>query len=135
MVSPECRIPSDRWRVWPRSARGDYGVMVERWNFIDPPSGTGTHPYVIGTDAIDLNGVAGQGNDNPPGIFTGHWITECLGTYYDPSYGTDPVPDPGKDKAYEDGAFAGFSDFYVVGARKNDRGPTSPAEVDYYLAP
>jgi hypothetical protein len=53
-------------------------------------------------------GKPGQNNDNPKSIFTKHFITECRGIYYDPSYGTDPISGPTRDKDYEDRSFAAY---------------------------
>jgi hypothetical protein len=130
-------IPADRVRVWPKN--NDTSVIVKNWDFTNPPSGPPNHPYIVGVDATDMPGIAGQGNPNPPGSFNGHWITRSGGFYYDPSYGTPPVKQGNVDKAYEDAAFEGFGADYisghntVTGIRLNDTASPN-AEVDYFLA-
>lgn len=133
-------IQADRIRVWPQG--NDTSVAVKTWTFTEPPHGPANHPYVIGVDATDVQGVPGQGNPNPPGSFNGHWITESGGTYFDPSYGAAVVSGANKGKLYEDSAFAGFGATYAIpnnggqfdSIRKNDTSAQSPAEVDYFDA-
>jgi alpha-tubulin suppressor-like RCC1 family protein len=129
-------IQADRIRVWPQAH--DTSVIVKSWRFTEPPHGPPNHPYVIGLDATDAQGIAGQGNPDPPGSFNGHWITDSGGAYYDPSYGTTPVSGSNRGKLYEDGAFEGFGATYVLpdntrfdAIRKNDTSSQSPSEVDY----
>jgi hypothetical protein len=130
-------IQADRIKVGPQA--NDEFVAVKTWTFTEPPHGPSNHPYVIGRDATDLNGVPGQGNTNPPGAFNGHWITESGGVYFDPSYGAASVSGASKGKLYEDGAFSGFGATYELpnnggqfdSIRKNDTSAQSPAEVDY----
>jgi len=133
-------IQADRIRVGPQA--NDTSVAVQTWTFTEPPHGPANHPYVIGTDATDAQGVPGQGNPNPPGSFNGHWITESEGTYFDPSYGAAAVSGANKGKLYEDSAFAGFGATYEIpnnggqfdGIRKNNTSAQSPAEVGYFEA-
>jgi hypothetical protein len=133
-------IQADRIKVSPQGK--DTGVAVKAWIFTEPPHGPANHPYIIGLDATDVQGVPGQGNPNPPGSFNGHWITESGGTYFDPSYGAPVVSGANKGKLYEDSAFAGFMEIYVspddlreVGCiRQNDTSAQSPAEVNYFDA-
>ena len=84
-------IGADRIRGLP--VLPDKYILVKNWQINEPPSGSGAYPYIVGTDAFDLSGIPGQGNPNPPGSFTGHWITftSCNNAYYDPSYGTPKV--------------------------------------------
>jgi hypothetical protein len=123
-------INADRIRALPTSGNDD-SILVKDWQFNDPPSGSGSHPYVIGTDAVDLAGIPGQGNPDPPGGFNGHWITLFDNQYYDPSYGTAKVTGANRDKAYEDGALAGYG--AGSGARKNDVSTNTPSELNYQL--
>ncbi|MBQ6339307.1 MAG: hypothetical protein IJI36_09190 [Kiritimatiellae bacterium] len=48
------------------------------------------YSYYYGLDAVDQQGVPGQGNPNPPGAFMNHYIVRYGGSLYDPSYGTGP---------------------------------------------
>jgi len=132
-------INADRIRVWPKT--GDSSVIVKDWQFNQPSSGPPQHPYIENLDALDLAGIPGQGNPNPPGLFNGHWITKSGGHYYDPSYGTAAVKGGNIDKKYEDGAFDGFGAQYqnsagaiIRGIRKNNSGSALISEVDYFLA-
>lgn len=129
-------ITADRIRALPVSM-SDWSILVKDWQINDPPSGSGSHPYVVGTDAFDLNGIPGQGNANPPGAFNGHWITLCNGCYYDGSYGTAKVTGTGKDKAYEDGSLDGYGASLPpstgTGVRKNDVSAGSSSELDYQV--
>lgn len=125
-------ITADRIMAMPVSA-SDGSILVKDWQFSDPPSGTGTYAYVIGTDAIDLSGVPGQGNSNPPGGFNGHWITLFDNQYYDPSYGSAKVTGADKDKAYEDGSLAGYGNLFWTAARKNETSTNTTSELDYQI--
>jgi hypothetical protein len=127
-------ISADRIKALPVAA-SDQSILVKDWQFNNPPSGSGTYPYNVGTDAFDLPGVPGQGNSNPPGGFNGHWITLCNGSYYDPSYGTSKVSGANKDKDYEDGSLAGYGESLPpsngTGVRKNDTSAGSASELHY----
>ena len=129
-------INADRIRALPVSA-SDNSILVKSWSFNEPPSGTGTYPYVVGTDAFDQNGIPGQGNANPPGAFNGHWITRCNDAYYDPSYGTAKVTGTNKDKTYEDGALDGYGASLPpsngTSVRKNNVSSGSASELDYQV--
>jgi len=114
----------------------DGGILVRNWRFKEESHGFPPYPYIVGMDAFDEWGIAGQGNPNPPGYFNGHWITEWRSTYYDPSYGTKPVSGVKKDKLYEDAALDGYSfDLPPTRVRKNDRSPDSDSEMEYTLDP
>ena len=82
------------------------------------------YPYVMFEDARDQDGVDGQGNDDPPGYFSNHWVTTYSGEIYDPSYGSGPH---GSEPAHENAAIDGIhrSDGR---AKKND---TLVQELDY----
>lgn len=129
-------ISADRIRALPDSAH-DWSILVKDWQINDPPSGSGSYPYIVGTDAFDQNGVPGQGNANPPGAFNGHWITLCNGCYYDGSYGTPKVTGADKDKDYEDGSLDGYGASLPpstgTGVRKNDVSAGSLSELDYQV--
>lgn len=64
-----------------------------------------TYPYLVGYDAIDQEGVPGQGNANPLGIFGNHFIVRYSGVYYDPSYGSGGFS---SSKAHEDASIDGI---------------------------
>ncbi|MDR0993077.1 MAG: hypothetical protein LBN38_00705 [Verrucomicrobiota bacterium] len=123
-------INADRIRVMPISIF-DGSVLVKNWQFIDPPSGSGSHPYIIGTDAMPQQGIPGQGNANPPPAFNGHWIVRYDDSYYDPSYDVAKITGSDKDKAYEDSAFAGYGASFGSGARGNDVSTNTTSEVSY----
>ncbi len=126
-------IPADIKEVKPVKDT-DKVMLVKKWNFYTP-SGSGLHPYKMYTDVAPASGIPAQGNPNPIiKNFENHVITESGETYYDPSYGTDPVSGAGKDKAYEDAAFDGFAAARAapgVWARQNDTTAASPKDVGY----
>ena len=124
-------IGAKRLSVLPRGS--DSYVLVKNWTF----KGAGTsrnnvYPYVHNTDAFAGDRIPAQGNDYSPSYFSGHWITETAGVYYDPSYGTAPVGGANKDKVYEDGAFDGYGTQKML-IRKNNTSPETRAEVGYEL--
>jgi len=130
-------ISADRIKAMPVSAN-DRAILVKNWQFNEPPHGSGTHPYIIGTDAVhtDGMGIPAQGNPNPPDHFNGHWITLCNDAYYDPSYGTPKVAGVNKDKLYEDGSLDGFGntlklDLTGTGGRRNNTSSSSVSELYY----
>ena len=154
-------ISANRLRVWRdpdtdvsniESLLGISGlarVAVKNWFFTGSGnSGDPNYPYTVDDDAVDLFGVPGQGNPNPPRAFNGHWITEVSGTLYDPSYGSPEVIDGLSDsgrKIYEDNAFDGYISYILeqnqgsysvesVVIRKNDTSALSPSEVTTYGA-
>ena len=99
-----------------------------------PAHGSGRYPYSCNLDAFDLPGVPGQGNNNPPGAFNGHWITLCNGCYYDGSYGTSKISGSEKDKLYEDTSLDGYGE--EIGSpyvRENDVSSGSHSELDYQI--
>ncbi len=46
--------------------------------------------YIEALNYVDLIGVKGQGNEDPPRAFNLHYIIKCKEKIYDPSYGTGP---------------------------------------------
>jgi hypothetical protein len=77
------------------------GILVKKWDFVGLGSSrVPGYPYKFPDEVRDLQGVKGQGNDNPPADFARHFIVriEEAGQpgqpvrykYYDPSYGTGP---------------------------------------------
>ena len=123
-------IPSDRIWLSPVSAN-DQGILVKNWQFVEPPSGIGLHPYRLGVDAMNLMGIPGQGNAEPPAAFNGHCITEADGYYFDPSYGTPKIGGSNKEKLYEDSSIDGFEDGTGQWCRKNNVFMVSNSEMQY----
>lgn len=62
-------------------------------------------PFVVGLSAINLPGIAGQDNPEPPGSFGNHFIVKLLGKFYDPSYGGNPYD---TEDAHENAAISGL---------------------------
>ena len=65
----------------------------------------GDTPYLVNYDVIDQEGIPGQGNANPPGIFKNHFIVRYSGVYYDPSYGSGGFP---SSTAHEEASIDGI---------------------------
>ena len=65
----------------------------------------GDTPYLVDYDVIDQEGIPGQGNANPPGIFKNHFIVRYSGVYYDPSYGSGGFP---SSTAHEEASIDGI---------------------------
>ena len=104
---------------------------------------TASHPYRENVDVFKDDGIAGQGNEDPPSIFNLHYITKSGGNYYDPSYGTDIVEGGDIDKKHEDMSFAGFgldvipdpaNGEKVLIIRKNNSFSVVTSEVDYNVS-
>lgn len=105
--APICSYSTD-W-IW---------MMINNYTFGTPSDPCGDYPHrvnhacaAIGAkwpqpDTADANGVPGQNNANPPGMFLDHAIVEYGGKLYDPSYGTGPFADL---VAYEAASIAGFA--------------------------
>jgi hypothetical protein len=90
-------------------------MLVKNWQF--PEAGSGScegynfiydsdisTPELEHADVIDLAGVPGQGNQNPPGAFVNHFVVIRKGTVYDPSYGVFAT----NTSAYENLTMAGW---------------------------
>ena len=123
-------IEAHRMKVFSKTS--NEGVAVNKWTFTDSGHGTPLYPYLINIDT-KASPAKGQGNDDTPPYFNGHWITLSGDAYYDPSYGTSPVWGANKDKKYEDSAFAGYTDNRDMpsAARKNLIIETSDSETTY----
>jgi hypothetical protein len=76
-------------------------------------------PNEIGKTALNLPGIPGQHNPEPPEAFANHVFCEILGELYDPSYGAGPFGGATRDNDYENAAIAGLKKLLV--ARPNDR--------------
>lgn len=84
------------------------------------------YPYLVGYDVVDQEGVSGQGNSNPPGIFGNHFIVRYSGAYYDPSYGSGSFA---SSNAHENASIDGISAIistYQVAKKKG-----SSSELSY----
>ncbi|MGB0416691.1 MAG: hypothetical protein ACPGKS_07575, partial [Coraliomargarita sp.] len=88
-------LPNEGYQVIPI-------FFVSSWDLSD------SNPF----NPIDLPGVAGQGNSEPRAVFDNHAVVKYAGKYYDPSYGTKPVPVSKID--WEDVSLDGFG-AYVIG--------------------
>jgi hypothetical protein len=91
-------------------------MLVKDWTFSGSGSLPGEYPYVVDEETTDQNGVAGQGNANPPGQFRNHFVVKYNGRIYDPSYGGEPFGTTAADceQKHEDGSISGFSTLVVV---------------------
>ncbi len=83
-------------------------------------------PNEIGKTALNLIGIPGQHNPEPPESFNNHVICEILGELYDPSYGAGPIGGATRDNDYENAAIAGLK--RGIYAKPNDRTKT---ELNY----
>ena len=84
------------------------GFLVKNWKF----NGTGSKPapwtHVMGTECVNLPGVPGQRNPEPPPAFFNHFIVLHGGKFYDPSYGSAPVATQSEwENASIEGLFSG----------------------------
>lgn len=77
-----------------QAARSDIGFLVKNWRFNHPPASSATSfTHVMGTECVELPGIPGQNNPNPPPAFFNHFIVRHGGRFYDPSYGAGPFAD------------------------------------------
>jgi len=88
--------------------------------------GGGHYPYTMDGSAINLPGIAGQDNPEPPEDFFNHFVVKYAGNpralIYDPSYGGVPYP---TELTHEDAAIDGICS--TPRAKIND----PPQELDY----
>ncbi len=83
------------------------GFLVKNWRFNHPPPSSATSfTHARGTECVELPGIPGQSNANPPPAFENHFIVRYAGTYYDPSYGAGPYANP---LAWENAAIDGLT--------------------------
>jgi uncharacterized protein YacL (UPF0231 family) len=95
-------------------------MLVKKWQFADGRGTSGNQEFPFkASEVTDLNGIAGQGVENPPPFFWDHVIVRA-GTgkppgapmqLFDPSYGEGPFSGkaPGERVgAYQAGALDGF---------------------------
>lgn len=69
------------------------------------PAGKPPYPFVMGGSAINLPGIAGQDNPEPPAFFGNHYIVFAFNKFYDPSYGAGPFD---TEQAHENAACDGL---------------------------
>jgi hypothetical protein len=85
--------------------------------------GNGPYPFLINRSAINLPGIGGQDNPEPPPSFANHFIVLAQGKFYDPSYGAGPFnTENDHENAASDGLKRGTH------ARRND---TAKRELTY----
>lgn len=93
-------------------------VGIKIWTFTGSGnSGDPDYSYTAGVDATAATRIPAQGNTDSPPWFNGHWIVQAAGTYYDPSYGSDAVPNAGTSSAksaYENIAFDGYFNYELI---------------------
>jgi hypothetical protein len=90
------------------------------------------YPYVVGKDAREQPGMAGQGNTDPPYRFNEHYVCKISSVIYDPSYGLNPCS---TEQAHENSLIDGIArmGFWLGGegvepCKKNS---TEVQELDY----
>jgi len=67
------------------------GFLVKNWQFKHPPASSATaFTHVMYTECVDLPGIPGQNNPDPPPAFYNHFIVLYNGAFFDPSYGAGP---------------------------------------------
>ena len=91
------------------------GFLVKNWMFKGLGSLASPFRYRMYTECVELPGIAGQRNPNPPPAFFNHFIVAYGGKYYDPSYGGGPFDDQEK---WEEGAIDGLFQQSSNGAGK-----------------
>ena len=123
-------IPASRVCAKPASP-SDRFLLVKNWQFNEPGSGSEPYKYRLLLDAINLPGIPGQGNPEPPFAFNVHWLTESCGNYYDPSYGTPKIGGSNKGKFFEDSSIDGYGEINGDWVRKNDVSLGSNSEMTY----
>jgi len=72
---------------------------------VTTPNGKPPYPFIKDLSAINLPGIPGQDNPDPPGFFGNHYVVKLLGRIYDPSYGGIPYA---TEKEHEDASIDGI---------------------------
>jgi hypothetical protein len=86
--------------------RRTINFLVKKWKFETPPATSPTDfTHYLGINCLDLPGIPGQRNPDPPPAFANHFIVEHGGKYYDPSYGAGPFD---HQRAWESAALDGL---------------------------
>lgn len=80
-------------------------------------------PYLRDYDAVEVPGIPGQGNSNPPEAFENHYVVKYGGKIYDPSYGAGPF---NSEADHENAAIDGLLD-----AMDRARKATAARELTY----
>jgi hypothetical protein len=81
-------------------------------------------------DVVNLPGLPGQNNEEPPPTFRNHWIVKYDGKFYDPSYGAGPFA---TENDHENAAIDGIQ--VTVGANRcAAREQTSSQELIYEVS-
>ena len=90
----------------PNIVPGAEQFLVKDWTFTGlGTSGNSDFPYIVGIDAMNEDGVPGQGNVEPPPAFENHFVVRFGGQIYDPSYGIGPF---NSENEHENAAIDGF---------------------------
>ena len=84
--------------------------LIKEWKFFGEGKSPSTAPYsyIFNDDVKDGDGVAGQGNGNPPAKFIRHFIVQYNGLFYDPSYGGATGGPFNSQEDWENASVAGF---------------------------
>jgi hypothetical protein len=100
-----------------RDSRRSLGFLVKNWRFNHPPpSSASSLTHLIGSECVELPGIPGQTNPNPPPAFVNHFIVRFSGQFYDPSYGAGPFSD---QLTWERAAIDGLRDTTRAGFDKS----------------
>jgi hypothetical protein len=81
------------------------GFLVKNWRFNNPGSRPPPWTHVMGTECVNLPGIPGQRNPDPPPAFFNHFIVKYGAEFFDPSYGGGPVA---SQTTWETGAIEGL---------------------------
>ena len=74
-----------------KAARSTTGFLVKNWQFNHPPASSATaFTHDMYTECVDLPGIPGQNNPDPPPAFYNHFIVLFDSVFFDPSYGAGP---------------------------------------------
>lgn len=101
------------------------GFLVKNWLF--GPRGSLPQPFTheMGTECVELPGIPGQTNPNPPPAFYNHFIVRHGGQFYDPSYGGGPTA---TQDLWENGAIDGLFRGQGAGFEKSRNAATRLVE-------
>jgi hypothetical protein len=78
-------------RTVPDWQGGVVGFLVKNWSFVGAGSHSPPFTHEMGVDCLELPGIPGQRNPNPPPGFYNHFIALPFRKFYDPSYGGGPT--------------------------------------------
>lgn len=81
------------------------GFLVKNWRFVGSGSLRVPFTHRMGTECIEMPGIPGQRNANPPPAFYNHFIVRYGSNFYDPSYGVGPTS---SQSNWENGAIDGL---------------------------